>query len=140
MLGMESWNSKRPAQKSDTEWSHIRQREQELERAVTQYIGRMPFIWLSVDDPPAPESDRGFIERNAIALLSNVDREAIDHPSPEWLGWHSDRPKVRRSGIWNNDHVDEAYDPRLFKVFSTHLRNDAIVKQRVTPAAPQSAN
>ena len=29
---------------------------------------------------------RGYIERNAIALLSNYGKPAIDPPSPGWLG------------------------------------------------------
>ena len=31
----------------------------------------MPFLWLEVPDPPGPDSLRGYIERNAIVLLSN---------------------------------------------------------------------
>jgi hypothetical protein len=51
------------------------------------------------------------IERNAIALLSNYGKAVIDPPSPDWLGRHCDRERVRISGLWNNNHVDEAYDP-----------------------------
>ena len=73
----------------------------------------MPFLWIAVDDVPGPESNRGFIERNAIALLSNYDKPAIDLPSSEWLGNHCDRKRVQRSGLWNNNHVDGAYDPEF---------------------------
>ena len=71
----------------------------------------MPFLWMSVDDEPGPNSCRGFIERNAIALLSSYGRPAIHGPSREWLGQYSDRERVRMSGLWNNNHVDETYDP-----------------------------
>jgi hypothetical protein len=30
----------------------------------------MQLLWLEIDDEPSPASLRGFIERNAIALLS----------------------------------------------------------------------
>jgi hypothetical protein len=61
---------------------------------------------------------RGYIERNAIALLSNYNKAPLDPPSPGWLGCHYNRPgvrdaglRVRTSGLWNSNHVDEIYDP-----------------------------
>jgi len=71
----------------------------------------MPALWLAVTDDPGPESLRGYIERNAIALLSNYNKPPIDTPSPHWLGRHCNREKVRHSGLWNQNHVDEDYDP-----------------------------
>ena len=58
--------------------------EQPLETAVSEYVHRMPFLWLAIDDMAGPKSDRGVIERNAIAL-SNYNKPAIDPPSTEWL-------------------------------------------------------
>jgi hypothetical protein len=46
--------------------------EDPIENAVSQYLRRMPFLWLEVNDAPGPESLRGMIERNAIALLCNL--------------------------------------------------------------------
>ncbi len=89
----------------------IRKTEQAMEREVSQIIGRMPFLWLAVNDEPGPESLRGYIERNAIALLSNCDRPSLDLPSQDWLGHFCDREKVQKSGLWNSNHVDEEYDP-----------------------------
>ena len=40
----------------------IRTVEVELERAVSQVICKMPFLWLSVGDEPGPDSMRGKIE------------------------------------------------------------------------------
>ena len=71
----------------------------------------MPFLWLNVNDAPGPRSNRGLIERSAIALLSGYSWPAADAPSREWLGHYSDRERVRLSGLWNNHHVDETYDP-----------------------------
>jgi hypothetical protein len=70
----------------------------------------MPFLWLGVDDLPGAAGSRGYIERNAIALLSNFDRSPIDLPSAEWLGHKCNRDRVRRSGLWNQNHVDESYE------------------------------
>lgn len=93
----------------------VKASEFELESAISQIIGRMPFLWLDIDDPPSRDSLRGRIERNAIALLSNHNKPALDAPSPDWLGHHSDRPKVRQSGLWNNNHVDGGYDPSFLR-------------------------
>ena len=87
-----------------------------LEQAVTEVIGGMPFLWLDVDDEASPDSLRGYLERNSIALLSNYEKEAIDPASVNWLGRHSDRPRVQKSGLWNSNHVDEGYDPSFLDV------------------------
>ncbi len=89
----------------------VREKEQQLEELVSITIGQMPFLWLEVPDPPGPNSLRAYTERNAIALLSNYSKPALDAPSPYWLGSHCNRGKVRASGLWNQNHVDEPYDP-----------------------------
>ena len=89
----------------------VRESERSLEVAVSKVIGEMPFLWLAITDEPGPTSLRGYIERNAIALLSNCARQPIDPPSPSWLGLHCSRQKVRDSGLWNSNHVTERYDP-----------------------------
>ena len=92
--------------------------EQALEGRVSRYIGQMPFLFLAVEDAAGPNSERGTIERNAIALLSNFGREPIDVPSELWLGRLCDRPRVRESGLWNNNHVDETHDPTFLDLLA----------------------
>jgi hypothetical protein len=70
-------------------------------------------MWINIGDEPGPDSMRGWIERNAIALLSNFGKTLIDAPSPSWLGLASDRPLVRASGLWNSNHVSEQYAPQF---------------------------
>ena len=77
----------------------------------------MPFLWLAIDDPAGPDSERGYIERNAIALLSNFQRPALDSPTPTWLGIHCASERVRDSGIWNSNHVAEGYDDAFLDRF-----------------------
>lgn len=74
-------------------------------------ICAMPFLWLSIDDDPGPTSLRGYVERNAIALLSNYNKVPLDPPSNGWLGLRCNRERVRASGLWNSNHVEEEYDP-----------------------------
>lgn len=97
--------------------SDIVERERELEILVSRYIGQIPFLWLAINDPPGPESLRGYVERNAIALLSNYNRESVDSPSQSWLGRFSSRERVVRSGLCNSKHVDERYDPGFLNQF-----------------------
>lgn len=94
----------------------VRKLEQPLECSVSRVIGNMPFLWLPIEDEPGPSSRRGYIERNSIALLSNHNRPPIDPPSRDWLGQYCDTERVRKSGLWNSNHVDEVYDPAFLEV------------------------
>lgn len=73
--------------------------ELELERRVSEYIRELPFLWVDVDDEPSPESDRAYIERNAIALVSNYRKDTIDARREDWLGRASPRNEIRTSGL-----------------------------------------
>jgi hypothetical protein len=95
--------------RGNTAGGDIRKSELALEKEVSTVIGNMPFLWIPIDDDPGPDSLRGYVERNAIALLSNFEKPALDPPSEEWLGGRSDRARVRMSGLWNQNHVEENY-------------------------------
>ena len=84
-------------------------------RATLRWISR-GILTLKVD--PSAVSMRGFVERNAIALLSNLAKPPLDQASGNWRGNSCDRGKgrVRDSGIWNQNHVDEAYDPEFLNL------------------------
>ena len=103
--------------------SDIREREHALECEVSTTIGVMPFLWLAVDDSAGAASSRGYIERNVIALLSNFGKAAIDPPSEAWLGHQCNRERVRRSGLWNQNHVDESYDPAFLSRLEQFVAN-----------------
>lgn len=90
--------------------------ESPIELAVSDYLSRLPFLWLDIGDEPSPDSLRGYIERNAIALLSNCDRTSVDAVSETWLGHQSNRPLVRGSGLWNQRHVNETHDPDFLRI------------------------
>ncbi len=34
----------------------------------------------------------------------------MDPPSPAWLGHHAKRPAIRSTGLWNVNHVLDAWD------------------------------
>ena len=85
--------------------------EHDHEQRVSDYIRDLPFLWIDVDDEPGPDSDRAYIERSAIALVSNFQKESLDSRRDDWLGRHSPRKEIRDSGLWNINHVEETYDP-----------------------------
>jgi len=105
--------------------AEIRMIEQPLEQAVSRHIRSMPFLWVDVNDPPSPNSKRGFIERNSIALLNNFPNVGTDHekqdcfdpPSKSWLGRQAINDRVSQSGLWNANHVDEAYQSSFLNKF-----------------------
>jgi hypothetical protein len=111
--GIETWGRGQSAPKD------VRATEHALECEVSGYIGRMPFLWLDVDDEPSASSLRSYIEKNSIALLSNFsksDDEALDPASVNWLGLNSGREMVKKSGLWNNNYVDRPYEPSFIDV------------------------
>lgn len=104
--------------KGMTATRQIREIEKPLERIVSQYIREMKVLWIEANDEPSKNSVRKFIERNSIALLSNHKQQVeIDPFSSLWLGKYSRQAKVRLSGLWNSDHVDEDYNPAFLGTF-----------------------
>jgi hypothetical protein len=92
-----------------------------LERDVSAVIGLMPFLWLEVNDTPGAASDRAYLERNCIALLSNFGNEPIDEPSELWLGLRSPHETIRKSGLWNTNHVGDGYTPAFLDVLERYV-------------------
>lgn len=108
--------------------AEIRASEVLLECDVSRFIRKMPFVWIEADDDPGRGNQRGYIERNAIALISNYGKEPVDPPSLGWLGHHSDNERVRKSGLWNSNHVNERYDPGFLNCLEAHV----LAMERIT--------
>lgn len=100
------------------------QAERGLEVDVSRVIREMPFLWLSVPTRPDGSSDRGLLERNTIALLSTFAGGG-EATSPTWLGRHALAPKVRESSLWNVNHVDDAFEPRVLELLHSYVRMTA---------------
>lgn len=95
----------------------LRSAERPIEMNVSEILGRMYVTILGCTDDPGPHSKRGYIERNAIALLSAAQRKGFDQASSGWLGLNSNRELVVNSGLWNQRHttdeIDSAFLDRL---------------------------
>ncbi len=119
MRGVQTWG-RRGSRTED-----LQSAERRLERLVSRVIGEMPLLWLRVDDPAGRASLRSYVERNAIALLSNYRREALDPPSDGWLGLDCPKDTVGRSGLWNQRHVEPVHDrgflPVLERLVDGHI-------------------
>jgi hypothetical protein len=107
-----TWGMKNSAQRD------VRALEYPMEQEVSRIIGAMPFLWLEIDDAPGGKSKRAYVERNSVALLSNLGKPPLDPPSGRWRGSACDRGKglVRASGLWNQNHVGEGYEPAFLDV------------------------
>jgi hypothetical protein len=98
----------------------VRRSEREHERRVSDYVAALDFLWVAVLDEPGVSSRRAFIERNAIALLSN-HLDPLDPPSRTWLGLHSPNGRIQQSGLWNLNHVEDAYDGTFLDVLEEEI-------------------
>jgi hypothetical protein len=94
----------------------IRAGEQHIEEAVSATIGAMRLLWVNMPDAASPTSERAYVERNAIALLSRIGLLSA-YGSREWLGRHSPEWKIAASGLWNLNHVFSRFDPAFLDVF-----------------------
>jgi hypothetical protein len=119
--------------------AEARAAEVDLERRVSAYIGAMSVLWLAVEDAPGPRSDRAYIERNVIALLSRTGRQ-VDPPSQQWLGNYSPHEPIRQSGLWNIQWVEEVLDPRVLEVFERYIEvtlgRKPHPRKSIAPTAP----
>jgi len=102
----------------------IKENEYFVEQKVSNEIRNMPFLWVKIDDPSSVNSDRKYIERNSIALLSNYHRQdKVDKASENWLGNYVMHEKIRNSGLWNVEHVDEEYNPEFLNLLEKYVED-----------------
>jgi hypothetical protein len=106
--------------KGQTAPASVRQSEISLERLVSNAIGEMKLLWLNVPDTVGPGSDRAYIERNSIGLLS---RSVLLSPSlaRSWLGSKSADWRIAVSGLWNLDHLFLRPDPSFLDVLQSYV-------------------
>jgi hypothetical protein len=98
----------------------IRDAETSLETNVSRCIGSMRILWLDIGDEASPSSDRSFIERNVIGLLS---RSNILRPSKSatWLGSSSTNYRIALGGLWNLNYLFEVPHPKTLDVLSEYV-------------------
>lgn len=110
-----SWGKGSTVPESVRNSASARTAEFKLEQLVSQTIGSMRVRWIEINDEPGADSARAEFERNAIALLSS-EEGGLDNSSKIWLGRWSAEPGIRKSGLWNLNHVGGAYDRSFFRL------------------------
>lgn len=114
----------------------IRMHESALEELVSRTIGRMRVVWLDIPDAAGPLSDRAYIERNSIGLLSRAN---LLTPSKyrDWLGLYSHDWRICTSGLWNLNHVFAQPDPKFLTLLADYAK--ATIGHGCDLAAPRLA-
>jgi hypothetical protein len=92
-----------------------------VELLVSEYISGLLVGVLDVPGEASKHNDRAYIEQNLIALASNVYRP-MDVPSCSWLGLHSRKYEIRRSGLWNVNHTAQSFDSNLLSMLNYYVR------------------
>ena len=98
----------------------IRQQELFVEEKVSEYIGDLGVAVLAVDDEASALSDRAYLERNIIALLSSINY-SFEFPTTNWLGLFSPKDMIRLSSLWNINCVRDSFDDRLFAKLNQYI-------------------
>jgi hypothetical protein len=103
---LESWELDLTTRQAKAKYSKVVdvQQQKKIERKVTEQIQRnFSFSVFQVDD----KSRRLDLESKIISTVSLCDECT---PSPNWLGLHSPKSKIRESGLWI---VNELYKQPL---------------------------
>jgi hypothetical protein len=104
----------------DNASKETRESEQKMETEVSQYLKDLRVAYLPVVDAAGADSDRSYIEKNAISLLTGGG--AIDVQGKQWLGNFSPTHQIRTSGLWNVNYVGDSYDPAFLTVFEELIK------------------
>jgi hypothetical protein len=108
----------------------VRRSEAAVEREVSQFLGETRVLWLDIPDDASPRSDRAYLERNAIGLLSRygvLRGEASD----AWLGRFSSNINIALSGLWNLNHLYSEPNCHFIEVLTAYV--EASIGKRPTP-------
>ncbi len=89
-----------------------------IERLINRHMWQMPVIFIPVNH----RVHRRYIERNAVALLSEYGEEnPIDCQSGRWLGRRCSTEKVRESGLWQSEYVNHYHRPEFLDLLEMYV-------------------
>ncbi len=94
--------------------------EQVLEQAVSKYLAGLYVVIISVPGVSDKTNDRAYVEQNLIALVSNGCKP-LDPPSYDWLGLKSAKAEIRKSGLWNVNHVEQQVDLEFLDILDQYV-------------------
>ncbi|HVT92885.1 MAG TPA: hypothetical protein VHD76_08570 [Bryobacteraceae bacterium] len=94
--------------------------EADVERLVSDYIGRLHLCFLPITDPASKRSDRAYVEQNLIAIMSGPPGP-VECAAEGWLGFDCTHRAVQSSSLWNVNHTEESFDPGFLKVLEHYV-------------------
>lgn len=106
----------------DVSTSDIRTQEHQLEQRVSEYIRSLPFLVIDIPGEPGPDCDWAMIEKNLIALVSHARRTSPDLKKDDWLGYHSPRAEIAKTGLWNIQHVSSFYSDNIIRQVEPYVK------------------
>ena len=89
--------------------SNAKSMEKDVELLVSDYIGKLGVIVIDADGYPSSTSIRAFLEKNSISLLSACN-SSFNFATISWLGNYSIKEEIRRSCLWNVNHINAHFD------------------------------
>lgn len=109
--------------------NHAKEITEQRHGMVSTFMRSLSFVYVPVDDRAGRNSERRVIEMGAVSLLSNYgvpDGDAIDPPSPHWLGLRCETTKkphdhIVKSGLWNIDGVRDVCDPEFLAAMQRRI-------------------
>jgi hypothetical protein len=100
---------------------NITDQEAPLESFVSEYIGSLRVLFISVLDLAGTGSMRATIERQFISMFTE-SMCPIENSSLNWLGRFSDKASIRDSGLWNVRDVGGEYDLKFIPLLDGLLK------------------
>jgi hypothetical protein len=98
------WNLDFTTRKNREDYSHLRniEYEKEIETKITDTLrNKFSFRYIEIKDEEMRIGEKG-LERRLIGSLANYSQCT---PSENWLGRYSPKPKIRKSGLWQVQHL-----------------------------------
>lgn len=141
-----AWMRRHPTDEWPDSWAQgmsapreIRASEEKLEREVSRSIGSLRVIWLDIPDEAGPQSERAFLERNAIGVISRAGLLHDTYPI-DWLGRYSADWKIATSGLWNLNHVFAKPEPAFLDVMARAVARTVGHDIAPAPSSRHAAN
>lgn len=116
------WGSPHRSLPDDINTTALRENEHGLEKRVSEYIRSLPFIVIDVPGEPGPKCDRARLEKNIIGLISHARRATPSLMKDSWLGHHSPRAEIHKTGLWNIDYVNAFYSASIVEDLDSYVQ------------------
>lgn len=107
--------------------AELRAQEHPLEQRVSEYIASLPFLVVDIPGEPGPDSERAQLERNLIALVAHARRTNPSLKRDDWLGTHSPRAEIAKTGLWNIQHVNGLYSNSVVDDLEPYIESTASI-------------